>query len=142
MSLAIAQANSLMNDRMIGSDKISALSLGLSAMFAGMAFFYLSQWQLTAQHVPLIVFVLLPYLISWLLNVPLLRANRPYSRIAAGFSVVVLLFTALAYGTLFFGITRSTSGLALFAVPIYLLAGIAVMPGIANLFLFFQRRRR
>lgn len=127
---------------MTGLDKISSLSLALSAVLAGMAFFYLSQLQMTAQHVPVIAFVLLPYLICWRLNVPLLRANRPYSHVAAGFSVVALLFSALAYGALFFGATGSTSGLAFFAVPLYLLAGIAVIPGIANLVLFYQQKHR
>lgn len=127
---------------MTGLSKISSLSLGLSAMLASMAFFYLLQWQFTVEHVPVILLVLLPYLICWLFSIRLFRARKPYGQIAAGFSVVVLLFSALAYGTLFFGTTASTSALAFFAVPLYIFIGTLLIPGIANLVLFFQQKHR
>lgn len=142
ISLTNASVNSEMNGRMSSLDKISDLSLGLSAMLASMAFFYLSQWQFTAEHVLLIIFVLLPYLICWLSSIRLLHANRPYGQIAASFSVVVLLFTGLTYATPFFGTSGSTSALVFIAVPLYILVGTAVIPGITNLVLLYQQRHR
>lgn len=114
---------------------------GFSALIAFLVLFHQAEWRMRAELLPVVVMVLAPYLICLLLNIRMLQAERPYPEVAGAFSVVVLLFTAAAYGSLYIGKTGSTGGLAFFAVPAYILGAAIIILGIANLLLLFRMKR-
>ena len=126
-----------MNKEYVGN---RALSLG--ALLSVLISLHQAGWKVDAALLAFEAWIVFPYFICWLLNRPLYKsANSKLSAVATVFSLLVLLFSLLAYSSFYFGRQSSTGGLAFIFIPLYLVLASILVLGTANAVRYFQDRR-
>ena len=117
-----------------------ALSLG--ALLSVVTSLHQAGWKVEAALLVFDAWIVFPYFVCWLLNRPLYKsANSKFSTVAVVFSLLVLLFSVLAYSSFYYGRQSSTSGIAFIFIPLYLTLASILVLGAANAVRFFQDRR-
>lgn len=107
---------------------ITDIALGLAALLSIVIALHHAEWQISGQHLLLLLWVVLPYILCRIASIGLLRSQNPALRnVSIIFAVAVLLFSAVSYGGLYFGTASSTSSLAFVSVPLYILIGALIV---------------
>jgi len=115
---------------------LTNISLGLAALLSVVTALYYATWKITEQHLFQLLWIVSPYILCRIASIGLLRSKKTTLRnISAFFATAVLLFSALSYGSLYFGTQSSTSALAFIAIPLYTLIAEVIVLGPANLLL-------
>ena len=117
-------------------------ALFLGALLSVVTLLHQAGWKVGVALLAFEIWAVSPYFICWVLNRPLYKsANSKLSAVAVVFSLLVLLFSVLAYSGFYFGRQSSTSALAFIFIPLYLVIASILVLGTANAVRFFQDRR-
>lgn len=125
---------------------MSKKSLGNNSLFFGALLSFIislhqAGWKVYPQGLGWEVWIIVPYFLCWLLSRPLYKsANQKLATVSAAFSLLVLLFSVMVYGSFYYGRQSSTGSLAFIFVPLYLTIATVLVLGVANILRIFQGR--
>jgi hypothetical protein len=126
----------------VNRKSIGNLLLLVSALGAAAVSFHQSGWNAGVLVSGFEAWIILPYVLCWLLAIPLYQAKEGnFAKTAVYFSGLVLLYTLWSYGGLYYGHRSSTEGLVFLFVPLYLIAASVAVLGAANVVRHFRSRR-